>query len=150
MKKVIIYTDGACSGNPGDGGWGAVLRFGGNEKDISGFEENTTNNRMELTAAIEALNALKEPCEVELYSDSAYLINGFREKWVENWKFNGWINSKKDEVKNIELWKLLDELNSKHQISWMKVKGHSDNEFNNRCDKLATDEIRNNRMKKEL
>ena len=144
MKKVTIYTDGACSGNPGAGGWGAILRYGSREKEISGFEEETTNNRMELMAAIKALEALKEPCQVDLYSDSTYLINGFNMKWVDRWKLNGWINAAKQQVKNIELWKKLDELRSKHKISWIKVKGHSDNEFNNRCDKLATGEIKKN------
>lgn len=142
MKKVIIYTDGACSGNPGKGGWGAILKFGEHEKEFSGFEELTTNNKMELTAAIEALNRLKEPCEVELYSDSAYLINCFEKRWLEGWKAKGWINSSKEPVKNIDLWKELDRLNKIHKITWIKVKGHSDNEFNNRCDKLATDEIK--------
>ncbi|MCX8130187.1 MAG: ribonuclease HI [Clostridia bacterium] len=144
-KRVIIYTDGACSGNPGDGGWGAILKYGGSEKVISGFEKDTTNNRMELTAAIEALRCLKMPCEVELYSDSAYLINGFNNNWVRNWKSNGWRNSSKEEVKNIELWKELDRMNQMHKITWVKVKGHSDNEYNNRCDKLATGEIKKHR-----
>ena len=146
MKRVIIYTDGACSGNPGDGGWGAVLKYGEVEKEISGFEKDTTNNKMELKAAIEALNILKEPCEVELYSDSAYLVNGFNQNWVRNWKFNGWRNSSKEEVKNIVLWKELDRLNNIHNIKWIKVKGHSDNEYNNRCDLLATGEIKKNRL----
>lgn len=145
MKKIIIYTDGACSGNPGAGGWGAILKYGENEKILSGFQTDTTNNQMELKAAIVALDTLKYPCEVELYSDSAYLINGFVKRWVENWKRNGWINSSKEEVKNIDLWKELDRLNKLHKITWIKVKGHSDNEFNNRCDKLATDEIKKNR-----
>lgn len=147
MKKVTIYTDGACSGNPGDGGWGAILKYGKHEKEISGFQENTTNNQMELKAAIEALKCLKEPCKVELYSDSAYLVNGFEKNWVENWKKNGWMTSGKEEVKNIELWKELDKFNSIHRITWIKVKGHSDNEFNNRCDKLATGEIKKHRGK---
>lgn len=146
MKKVIIYTDGACSGNPGDGGWGAVLRYGDVEKEISGFEKNTTNNKMELTAAIVALNLLKLPCEVELYSDSAYLINGFTKGWIWGWKSNGWKTASKDDVKNVELWKELDRLNRMHKITWIKVKGHSDNEYNNRCDKLATGEIKKNRV----
>ncbi len=145
MKKVIIYTDGACSGNPGDGGWGAVLRYGDVEKEVSGFEKNTTNNKMELTAAIAALNLLKLPCEVELYSDSAYLINGFTKGWIWGWKSNGWKTASKDDVKNVELWKELDRLNRMHKITWIKVKGHSDNEYNNRCDKLATGEIKKNR-----
>jgi len=142
MKKVVIYTDGACSGNPGKGGWAAILRYGDKEKVISGFSENTTNNQMELTAAVEALLCLKESCEVELYSDSAYLINGFQENWIGKWKAKGWVNSSKEPVKNMELWKELDRLSQIHKIKWIKVKGHSDNEFNNRCDKLATDEIK--------
>ncbi len=145
MKKVIIYTDGACSGNPGNGGWAAILKFGEVGRELSGYEENTTNNKMELTAAIKGLKALKEPCEVELYSDSAYLINAFEKFWLVNWKKNGWINSSKEEVKNSDLWKELDSLNTLHKIKWIKVKGHADNEYNNRCDKLATDEIKNNR-----
>lgn len=147
MKKVVIYTDGACSGNPGKGGWAAILRYGEHEKAISGFEEETTNNQMELRAAIEALKALKGPCEVELYSDSAYLVNGFNRHWVENWKSNGWINASKDEVKNIDLWKELDRLNSTHSITWIKVKGHADNEYNNRCDRMAVGEIKEHAVK---
>ena len=146
MKKVTIYTDGACSGNPGKGGWGAILMYGEYEKEISGFEEMTTNNRMELLAAIQALRCLKEPCGVELYSDSAYLVNGFVCNWVSGWKRNGWKNSGKEEVKNIDLWKELDRLNGIHTIKWIKVKGHSDNEYNNRCDALATGEIKKNRQ----
>jgi ribonuclease HI len=149
MKKVLIYTDGACSGNPGEGGWAAVLRFGKHEKEISGYETGTTNNKMELRAAIEGLSALKEPCEVELYSDSSYLVNSFEKNWLENWKSNGWINKSKDEVKNIEMWKELDRLCNIHKVLWIKVKGHSDNEYNNRCDKLATGEIKKNREVKE-
>jgi ribonuclease HI len=145
MKRVIIYTDGACSGNPGDGGWGAILKYGKHEKEISGFEKNTTNNQMELRAAIEALKCLKEPCEVELYSDSAYLVNAFTKNWVKNWKENGWVTSSKEEVKNIDLWKQLDKYTEIHNIKWIKVKGHSDNEFNNRCDELATGEIKKHR-----
>ena len=145
MKKVTIYTDGACSGNPGAGGWGAILKYGEHEKEISGYEGVTTNNRMELTAAIEALKLLNQPCEVELYSDSAYLVNAFNNNWVEKWKKNGWKNAGKEEVKNMELWQQLDELASKHKVTWIKVKGHSDNEYNNRCDKLATDEIKKHR-----
>jgi ribonuclease HI len=145
MKKVQIYTDGACSGNPGKGGWGAILSFEGRERELSGYEPETTNNRMELTAAIEGLKALKESCEVELFSDSAYLVNGFEEGWLYNWKKNGWKNKSKEEVKNIDLWKELDSLCSHHKVKWIKVKGHSDNEKNNRCDKLATGEIKKNR-----
>ena len=147
MKTVEIYTDGACSGNPGEGGWGAVLKYGSSEKVMSGYEAMTTNNKMELQAAIEALRSLKEPCEVNLYSDSAYLINGFEKDWIGKWKRNGWRNSGKDEVKNMDQWKELDRLNSIHAIRWIKVKGHSDNEYNNRCDKLATGEIKKHREK---
>ena len=140
-NKVIIYTDGACSGNPGVGGWGAILFHGNIKKEISGYEENTTNNRMELTAAIMALDKLKVPCVVELFSDSAYLINAFNEDWITNWQMNGFKNANKKEVANVELWQKLIEFNNTHKIKWIKVKGHADNEFNNRCDELATGEI---------
>lgn len=143
MQKVIIYTDGACSGNPGPGGWGAILIYNEIKKEISGSEVKTTNNRMELMAAISALKMLKTPCEVELYSDSAYLINCFQNNWIDGWKKKGWINSKKEEVKNIELWKELDSLSRTHKIKWIKVKGHADNDYNNRCDELARKEISN-------
>ena len=137
MKKVFIYTDGACSGNPGPGGWGAVLMYGQFKKEISGGEKMTTNNRMELMAAISALNALKEPCEVDLFTDSAYLCRAFSEHWVTNWQRNGWKTSGKKEVENRDLWELLIAHTHKHNISWHKVKGHSDNAYNNRCDELA-------------
>ncbi len=140
-NKITIYTDGACSGNPGIGGWGAILFHENVKKEISGYEENTTNNRMELTAAIMALDKLKVPCEVELYSDSAYLINAFNEDWITNWQMNGFKNANKKEVANVELWQKLIEFNNIHKIKWIKVKGHADNEFNNRCDELATCEI---------
>ena len=140
-NRVLIYTDGACSGNPGAGGWGAILMHGNKAKEISGFEKETTNNRMELTAVIEALSMLKQPCTVELYSDSAYVVNAIKQGWLENWKNNGWIGSDKKQVKNIELWKSLDVLMQKHNVNFNKVKGHADNEFNNRCDALATGEI---------
>ncbi len=141
MKKVTIYTDGACSGNPGAGGWGAILMYGDTKKEISGFNENTTNNVMELTACVQALLMLKESCQVDLYSDSAYVINAFNEGWLENWKTNGFRNAKKKPVANAELWQALDEMCNKHKICWHKVKGHADNEYNNRCDALATGEI---------
>lgn len=144
MKKVQIYTDGACFCNPGKGGWGAVLLFGGKEKELSGFDPQTTNNRMELTAAIEGLKALKFPCEVELYSDSAYLVNAFKSDWLTGWKLNGWRTSNKKEVLNRDLWEQLDDLTQIHKVTWIKVKGHADNEYNNRCDKLATGEIKKN------
>lgn len=140
MKKVTIYTDGSCSGNPGAGGWGAVLIYNGKEKRISGGENPTTNNRMELTAPISALSALKEPCEVELYSDSAYLVNAFNNGWLNSWQLNGWRTSDKKEVKNADLWQKLLELCKIHKVEFIKVKGHSDNEYNNICDKLAVEE----------
>ena len=141
LNKVVIYTDGACSGNPGVGGWGAVLFHGDVMKEISGYEENTTNNQMELTAAIMALEKLKVPCDVELYSDSAYLINAFNEDWITGWQLNGFKNASKKPVANIELWQKLIEFNNTHKIKWIKVKGHADNKYNNRCDELATGEI---------
>lgn len=137
MTKVTIYTDGACSGNPGPGGWGAILMYNDIKKEISGGENPTTNNKMELTAAIEALLVLKKPCEVDLYSDSAYLINCFKNGWLKAWKEKNWVNSKKEPVKNIDLWSKLDELSTIHKINWIKVKGHADNIYNNRCDELA-------------
>ncbi|PKM82083.1 MAG: ribonuclease HI [Firmicutes bacterium HGW-Firmicutes-14] len=142
MKEVVIYTDGACSGNPGPGGWGAVLMFGPHAKEISGFEPSTTNNRMELTAAIKALKALKEPCAVTLYSDSAYLVNTFKQGWLAKWQVNGWKTSNKGPVENQDLWKELLDLIDRHKVNWMKVKGHADNEYNNRCDLLAREEIK--------
>lgn len=141
MKKVTIYTDGACSGNPGKGGWGAILFYKDQMREMSGFEENTTNNKMELTAAIKALERLKEPCEVELYSDSAYLVNAFLEGWLTKWQMNGFKSSNKKPVQNVDLWQKLIELNNIHKITWVKVKGHADNVYNNRCDALATGEI---------
>lgn len=141
MKKIVIYTDGACSNNPGPGGWGAILFYKDSKKELSGYSENTTNNQMELTAAIEALNRLKEACEIDLYSDSAYLINAFNEDWITKWQLNGFKNANKKPVQNVELWQKLIELNNIHKIKWIKVKGHADNEFNNRCDQLATGEV---------
>ncbi len=137
MDKVTIYTDGACSGNPGKGGWGAVLIYNKVEKQISGASYETTNNIMELTAAVEALKLLKRPCKVKLYSDSAYLVNGFTKGWIENWQENGWKTADKKEVKNKELWAQLYDFSRVHEIEWVKVKGHSDNEYNNICDRLA-------------
>ncbi len=141
IKQVTIYTDGACSGNPGPGGWGALLFYGENRKELSGAEPATTNNRMELTAAVEALAALKEPCQVALYSDSAYLINAWQQKWLVNWQKNGWKNAKKQPVENQDLWQKLLALSEIHQVSWYKVKGHADNPWNNRCDELARQAI---------
>ena len=141
MEKVTIYTDGACSGNPGPGGWGAILMYQENKKEISGGKKNTTNNEMELTAVIEALKLLKFPCQVDLYSDSAYVVNAFLQNWIGNWVKNNWKTSSKEPVKNQELWKQLYDLTKTHQVKFIKVKGHSDNEFNNRCDELARNAI---------
>ena len=141
MKEITIYTDGACSGNPGPGGWAAVLFYNGHEKEISGGEKNTTNQRMEMKAALEALAALKEPCCVKLYSDSAYLVNAFRQGWLEKWQRNGWLTTQKKSVENKDLWVKLLSLGDKHQIQWLKVKGHSDNPHNDRCDRLAREAI---------
>ncbi len=138
MKEVSIYTDGACSGNPGPGGWGAILRYGTAEKEISGGEAMTTNNRMELTAAIRALAALKESCVVDLYTDSQYLEKAINEGWMKSWKAKGW--TKKGGLKNAELWQELDGLLQKHQVTLHWVKGHADNPYNNRCDALAVKE----------
>lgn len=137
MKEVIIYTDGACSGNPGPGGWAALLQYGDVEKEISGAERETTNQRMEMQAAVQALKLLKEPCLVRLHSDSAYLINAFQQDWLARWQKNGWKTAKKTPVENQDLWQELLKLSRQHQITWVKVKGHSDNEGNNRCDYLA-------------
>ncbi len=138
MKKIILYTDGACSGNPGKGGWGVLLRYNGVEKEFSGAEKETTNNKMELTAVIEGFKRLKEPCEVEVYSDSAYVVNAFEKEWIYKWTMNNWMTASKKDVKNVDLWKQLFEFTKVHKVKFIKVKGHSDNEYNNRCDKLAT------------
>jgi ribonuclease HI len=145
MKQVEIYTDGACSGNPGKGGWAAILIYKGREKILTGYEEDTTNNRMEMMAAIQGLKALKEPCQVTIYSDSSYLVNAFQKNWVSSWKNNGWARGeKKKELKNSDLWKELYRLCQIHLVEWIKVKGHSDNKYNNLCDELATGEISQN------
>jgi ribonuclease HI len=136
--KVIIHTDGACSGNPGPGGWGAVLQYNGTIKELKGGAPLTTNNQMELTAAIEALNALKRPCEVELHTDSQYLKNGLT-SWIHSWKRNGWRTADRKPVKNAELWKALDEAVQRHTIDWRWVKGHAGDEMNERADRLAND-----------
>ncbi len=141
MDEVIIYTDGACSGNPGKGGWGAILMYGDVKKEISGAEAMTTNNQMELTAPIEALSLLKRPCKVKVYSDSAYLVNAFKEGWIYNWQKNGWKTASKQNVKNRELWEKIYSFTQIHEIEWIKVKGHADNEYNNRCDQLAVQAI---------
>ena len=136
MKKVTIYTDGACSGNPGPGGWGAVLTFGEHEKEMCGGEADTTNNRMELMAAIQALESLKEPCKVALYTDSNYVKGGITE-WIHGWKRNGWKTSTRKPVKNAELWQQLDAATNQHDISWHWVKGHAGDPMNERADALA-------------
>lgn len=141
MEKVIIYTDGACSGNPGPGGWGAILMYGEHKKEISGGLKETTNNIMEITAVLEALRLLKFECEVKVYSDSAYVVNAFNNGWIYNWMKNGWKTANKEPVKNKELWVELYEFTKKHKIEFIKVKGHADNEFNNRCDELARNAI---------
>ena len=136
-KKVTIYTDGACSGNPGPGGWAAILEYGEHRLELSGFEERTTNNRMELTGPIQALLKLKSPCEVLLYSDSSYLINAFTKGWLKSWQAHNWLKSDKKPAENQDLWKELLSLTAVHQVHWYKVRGHADNERNNRCDELA-------------
>lgn len=141
LKKVLIWTDGACSYNPGPGGWAAILIYGKVEKVFSGGEALTTNNVMELTAVVEALKALKEKCEVELHSDSAYVVNAVEQGWLRNWKFNGFRTADKKPVKNRELWEELDILLSRHEVKFVKVKGHADDEYNNRCDALARKEV---------
>jgi ribonuclease HI len=139
LKKVTIYTDGACSGNPGPGGWGAILKYNGVEKEFSGGEKETTNNRMELTGVISALSALKEPCTVELFTDSQYIVNAINQGWLTGWKGKNW-KRKGGELKNVDLWQVLDKLLSVHNVSFFWVKGHAQNEYNNRCDALATSE----------
>lgn len=136
MKKLKVITDGSCLGNPGPGGWAAILRYGPHERSMSGHEPNTTNNRMELTAAIRALQALKEPCEIELVTDSEYLKKGV-EQWMSKWKRNGWMTAAKKPVLNQDLWRELDAQLARHQISWHWTKGHADDEDNNRCDEMA-------------
>lgn len=136
-KPVLIFSDGACSGNPGPGGWGAILRYKGHEKEISGGEKDTTNNRMELLAVISALECLKEPCSVEVCTDSQYIANAFAKGWLETWQKNGWKTSAKKPVKNRELWERLLVQAGRHDISWKWVKGHSGHPENERCDELA-------------
>lgn len=138
MKTVDIYTDGACKGNPGAGGWSAILVFGGKEKELFGGERVTTNNRMELTAAIEGLKALKEPCKVNLYSDSQYLVNAINKGWLESWKKKGWRKADKSPVLNDDLWKTLDDLLCTHEVEFIWVRGHDGHIYNERCDELAS------------
>ena len=144
MKSVEIYTDGACSGNPGPGGWAAVLIYKNTEKEISGYYKDTTNNRMELFAVIEALGALKEPCAVTVHTDSAYVYNALSQGWLDQWKRQGWHTKSKDAVKNQDLWNLLSTVLAPHRIKWVKVKGHADDKYNNRCDELAVGAIKKN------
>ncbi|MBE7073863.1 MAG: ribonuclease HI [Clostridiales bacterium] len=145
-RSITLYTDGACSGNPGMGGWGAILIYQGKEKVVSGGEKETTNNRMELTAVIKGLEKIKGSHRVDVYSDSAYVINAFLQDWISSWRAKGW-RTTKGEVQNLDLWKQLLSLCDKHQVIWHKVKGHADNEYNNRCDVLAVGEIE--KMRKE-
>ena len=139
-NKVVIYTDGACSGNPGPGGWGVWMSYNGNDRELSGFDADTTNNRMELTATIEALNVLKRPCDIILYTDSVYVKDGIN-KWMSGWKSRNWRTAAKKPVKNIELWKALDEATQRHNIDWRWVKGHAGNIGNEKADQLATGAI---------
>ena len=142
MKTVTIYTDGACSGNPGPGGWGAILSYRGREKEISGGEAETTNNRMELTAVIEALSLLKELCAVELYSDSKYVIDALEKGWVYGWQSRGWKKADRKPALNVDLWERLLPLIGRHKVNYHWVKGHAENEKNNRCDEMAVEESR--------
>ncbi len=140
MKQVVIHTDGGCQGNPGPGGWAAVLRYGKHRRELSGAEPHSTNNRMELRAAIEALNALREPCQVTLHTDSQYLRQGITE-WIEGWKRRGWRTTDKSPVKNEDLWRALDAARARHQVNWHWVKGHHGDSANERCDRLAGEAI---------
>ena len=142
-EKVIIYTDGACSGNPGPGGWGAILMYKGAKKEISGAMKNTTNNIREITAVLEALKCLKVESDVQVYSDSAYVVNAFKQGWIYNWVKNNWKTASKEPVKNKEIWQELYELTKIHKVNFIKVKGHADNEYNNRCDEMARGAIPN-------
>lgn len=141
MKKVTIFTDGACSNNPGAGGWAAILIYKNVKREISGNESMTTNNKMELQAVVEALKMLKEPCEVSLHSDSAYVVNAFENDWITSWQLAGWKTADKKPVKNVEKWQELITLCQTHKVKFVKVKGHADNELNNRCDELARAEV---------
>ncbi len=146
MKTVTLYTDGACSGNPGPGGWGAILEYNGHQKEMSGGEPNTTNNRMELTAVIRGLQALNQPCIVELYSDSKYVIDALEKGWAWGWKKRGWVKSDKKPALNPELWEVLLALTQKHELHYHWVKGHADNPMNNRCDEMAVLESKKCKM----
>jgi ribonuclease HI len=142
MKDVTIYTDGACSGNPGPGGWAALLMYQGKERVITGAERNTTNNRMELAAVVEALRVLKEPVRAAVHTDSAYIANAFQQGWIDNWKKKGWLTAAKKPVKNQDLWKDLLAQMTRHEVRFVKVKGHADDELNNRVDRLAVEALK--------
>lgn len=137
MKRVTLYSDGSCSGNPGPGGWAAILIHGEHKRELSGGEKHTTNNRMELMGAIRGLEALKEPCRVTVHTDSAYMVRAFSEGWLKKWQKNGWMTAGKKPVENQDLWQRLLELATKHRVRWAKVKGHANDKLNNRCDELA-------------
>jgi len=141
MKQITIYTDGACSGNPGPGGWAAILRYGEHESELSGGEAETTNNRMELIAVVMALEAVREPCRVTLYSDSKYVVDAMDRGWAKGWRERGWRLADKSPAKNVDLFQRLLELTEIHQVTFVWVKGHGENEYNNRCDELARNEI---------
>jgi len=136
LKTIRLYTDGSCHGNPGPGGWAAILEHDGKDRELSGAERATTNNQMELRAVIEGLRALREPCRVEVYSDSQYVVNGMK-SWLASWKRRGWLTADRKPVKNVELWRELDRLAAQHQVSWHWVRGHADHPQNTRCDALA-------------
>jgi ribonuclease HI len=144
-KQVEIYTDGACSGNPGPGGWGVILRYKGVEKELSGHASHTTNNRMELTAVVQALQALREPCQVAVHTDSRYIRDGIT-RWIHQWKRNGWKTSNREPVKNKDLWEALDEASQRHIIEWRWVKGHAGHPENERCDQLAREAIQDGNL----
>lgn len=141
LKKITLYTDGSCIGNPGPGGYAYILIYGNLKKEFSGYESETTNNRMELSAVINGLNQIKEPCEVTIYTDSAYVLNAFEQDWITNWQLKGWRTANKKDVLNKDLWLQLLDAMERHTVHWVKVKGHADNELNNRCDILARGEI---------
>jgi ribonuclease HI len=141
IKEVEIYTDGACSGNPGPGGYGTILKYGPYEKELSGAYDNTTNNRMELMAVIKGLESLKKPCKVTIYSDSKYIVDAMTRGWVNRWRSRGWMRNDKERAKNVDLWEKILQLAGKHDVRWVWVKGHADNEYNNRCDRLAVEAI---------
>lgn len=142
MKDVTIYTDGACSGNPGPGGWAAILMYQGKERVITGAEKDTTNNRMELMAVVESLRVMKEPVKAAVHTDSAYIANAFQQKWIDNWQRKGWMTAGKKPVKNQDLWKALIAQVERHDVTFVKVKGHSDDELNNRVDRLAVEALK--------